>query len=297
MRGLSSEPTQEASRRSGGKTGLSTVGALVRQHDHDRFQTALFAPPAEREALFALYAFNYEIARVRESVREPMLGQIRLQWWREAIDVAYGKAGPRQHEVAEPLTAAIRAYGLTRAHFERLIDSRERDLADTPPAALAALEDYAEGSSSRLVQLALEVLDAATPEAQAMGTEIGVAYALAGLIRAMPVHARGGWLMIPDDVAAEAGLDPGDYAIGRATPALRRAVEAIARAAARHLDAARAIRSSIQKAALPALLPGRIAVMALKRLERAGFDPFSAAVASDPLQGWRLAYAALTGRF
>ena len=73
--------------------GLSPLAALVRRHDRDRFQTALFAPAARREALFALYAFNYEIARVRESVREPMLGQIRLQWWREAIDAAF--AGER----------------------------------------------------------------------------------------------------------------------------------------------------------------------------------------------------------
>ncbi|HTV90379.1 MAG TPA: squalene/phytoene synthase family protein, partial [Stellaceae bacterium] len=67
-------------------SALSTVAALVRRHDRDRYQTALLAPAEKREALFALYAFNYEIARVRETVREPMLGQIRLQWWREAID-------------------------------------------------------------------------------------------------------------------------------------------------------------------------------------------------------------------
>src|SRR5271156_3271915 len=89
-------------RRSTDPDRLSPVGALVRRHDRDRFQTALFAPAARREALFALYAFNYEIARVRESVREPMLGQIRLQWWREAIDAAYAGAASRRHEVAGP---------------------------------------------------------------------------------------------------------------------------------------------------------------------------------------------------
>ena len=69
----------------------------MRHHDRDRFQTALFAPAERREALFALYAFNYEIARVREAVREPMLGQIRLQWWREAIAAAYAGEPPRRH--------------------------------------------------------------------------------------------------------------------------------------------------------------------------------------------------------
>src|SRR5271157_5432659 len=68
---------------------LSPVAALVRRHDRDRFQTVLFAPAARREALFALYAFNYEIARVRESVTEPMIGQIRLEWWRESIAAAF----------------------------------------------------------------------------------------------------------------------------------------------------------------------------------------------------------------
>ena len=51
----------------------------VRQHDRDRYLTALFAPPARRPGLFALYAFNLEVAKVREAVSEPMLGHIRLQ--------------------------------------------------------------------------------------------------------------------------------------------------------------------------------------------------------------------------
>ena len=276
---------------------LSPVANLVRRHDRDRFQTALFAPSGKREGLFALYAFNYEIARIRETVHEPMLGQIRLQWWREAIDAAYARTPPRRHEVVEPLTAVIRAHGLSRSHFDRLIDSRERDLDASPPATLAALEDYAAGSSAPLIRLALEALGAVAPEAEVAADEIGIAYALTGLIRAMPMQARTGRLMIPDDVAAETGLDPKDYLALRTTPALRQAVEIIARTASRHLDLARAMRSSIRKAALPALLPARIAARALHRLERAGFDPFSGVGESDPLQSWRLAFAAMTGRF
>src|SRR5882724_5539668 len=122
--------TPARDRRSARTDRLSPVAALVRRHDRDRFQTVLFAPAARREALFALYAFNYEIARVRERVSEPILGRIRLEWWR--------------HVVAEPLTAAIREHLLTREHFERLIDARERDLDGKAPTSLAALEDYAE---------------------------------------------------------------------------------------------------------------------------------------------------------
>jgi len=276
---------------------LSPAAALVRRHDRDRFQTALFAPAAAREGLFALYAFNFEIARVRETVREPMLGLIRLQWWREVVETALSGGVARAHPVAQALTATIRAHGLSAAHFTRLIDSRERDLDPAPPATRAALEDYAEGSSARLIRLALEVLGAATPEAEAAATEIGIAYALTGLLRAVPAHAGMGRLMIPGDVAAETGLDPTGYATAPATPALRRAVDIIARIAANHLAAARDVRAVLPKRALPALLPARIAGRSLARLERAGFDPFSGAGESDPLQSWRLAFAALTGRF
>jgi len=284
-------------RRSDPGQGLSPAATLVRSLDRDRFQTALFAPAAHREALFALYAFNYEIARVRESVREGMLGQIRLQWWREAIDAAYGGGPVRQHEIVEAITAAIRERSLSRAHFDRLIDTRERDLDDEPLPDMAALEDYAEGSSAALIYLALEVLGTATPAALEAAGHVGIAYALSGLVRAMAVHAQAGRLFIPAELAAEAGLDPHDYAGSRATPALRQAVETITSAARGHLAAARELRHDVPGAALPALLPARIADNALRRLERAGFDPFAGAALSDPLQSWRLVYAALRRRF
>ncbi len=287
--------TAASGARSGGGPGLSPVAALVRHHDRDRFQTALFAPARHREALFALYAFNFEIARVRESVREPMLGQIRLQWWREAIATAYEGGAPRHHDVAEAITEAIRSRSLSRAHFDRLIETRERDLDDTPPATLAALEDYAEGTSARLVMLALETLEAATPAALQAAHHVGIAYALAGLLRALPAHAAVGRSFIPADIAAQAGLGGADL---RGSPALRESVGTIAASASLHLAAARALRRGVPAAAVPALLPARVAANALRRLERAGFDPFQgAAIAGDPRQSWRLAYAALTRRF
>src|SRR5262244_2642029 len=135
-------------RRSAEPDRLTPVAALVRRHDRDRFQTVLFAPATRREALFALYAFNYEIARVRESVTEPMLGQIRLQWWRENVAAAFEGGAARHHIVAQPLASTIQQFALSRGHFDRLIDGRESDLGDDPPADLAALEAYAEATSA-----------------------------------------------------------------------------------------------------------------------------------------------------
>src|SRR3954454_24269808 len=155
---------------------LSAPAAIVRRHDRDRYQTALFAPSDRREALFALYAFNYEVARVRETMTQPMLGQIRLQWWREVIAAAYAGAPARRHEIVQPLVAAIGEFGLSRAPFDRIVDTRERDLGDAPPADLAALVDYAEGTSSALIDLALEALGAAEPASVEAARTVGIAY-------------------------------------------------------------------------------------------------------------------------
>lgn len=274
------------------------MAGLVRRHDPDRFQTALFAPAERREALFALYAFNCEIARVRERVSIPALGQIRLQWWREAIAEAFAGGPVRRHEVIGPLAAAIRACRLDRARFETLIDAREADLDDAPPPSLAALEAYAERSSAPLVLLALAALrvdDAAASEA---GREVGTGYALAGLIKAMPFRARMGRLLIPQDIAAETGLDPRDWQALRTTPAVRAATAAIAQAAARHLAAARALRAAVPRRAMPALLPAVVAGRTLRRLARARYDPFDPHLQQpDPMQIWRLARAATLGRY
>ena len=262
--------------RSGPVSGLSPLAALVRRHDRDRFQTALFAPPRQREGLFALYAFNYEIARVRETVTAPMLGQIRLQWWRETIEAAYSGAAPRHHEIVEPLTAIIREYRLDRAGFDRLIDSRERDLDEEPPPDLAALEAYAEASSGSLTRLALDLWDVRGAAGQDAGCNVGTAYALAGLLRAAPFHARINRSYLPPGVSAAE----------------------IAAMARRHLADARAHRGAIPRAAIAAVLPAVIASHFLGRLERADYDPYAPELARpDTLQSWRLAAAALRNRF
>jgi NADH dehydrogenase [ubiquinone] 1 alpha subcomplex assembly factor 6 len=290
--------TPVAGRRSAEAERLSPVAALVRRHDRDRYQTVLFAPAARREALFALYAFNYEIARVRESVTQPMLGRIRLEWWRENIAAAFGGGAVRHHPVAEPLTTAIGELALTREHFDRLIDARASDLDDQPPARLAELEDYAEGSSSSLVYLALEVLGARNSGSREAGHHVGVAYAIAGLLRAMPFWARAGHRLIPKDVAERNGIAEQDVAEARGTRELRAATAEVAVAASRHLGRARAHRGKLPRSALPALLPARVAQGWLARLERAGYDAFDPALtAPDPLQLWRLSLAAFLNRF
>src|SRR5438477_4561684 len=99
---------------------------LVRKHDYDRYISALFAPQRVRAHLFALYAFNYEIARIRETVRNPVAGQLRLQWWRDAVDEIYSGARGRT-EVLRALLHGVAAHQLPKRLFDAMLDAREQD--------------------------------------------------------------------------------------------------------------------------------------------------------------------------
>jgi phytoene synthase len=281
------------------ETDLTPVARLVRRHDRDRFVTALFAPAERRQDLFALYAFNYEVAKTREVVTEPMLGRIRLQWWRDSIDAIYAGRPVRRHEVVEPLAETIRRRDLTRYHFDRLIDAREADLDDEPPPNLAALEAYAMDTSARLVWLALEALGLRDGPAVEAGRDVGLAYALVGLLRAVPFHARARRLFLPADLVAAAGPQVHKALFElKSSPGLARAVEPVAAAAQRHLAAARSLRSQVPRAALPALLPGVIAGTWLERLARVGYDVLDPRLAPIGTgASWRLTLAALLGRY
>ncbi len=274
------------------------LAELLRRHDHDRYLLALFAPAERRDAVMALYAFNREIAKVRESVSQPVLGQIRLQWWREGLESAATDAAVRKHEVLTPLAAAIRRHGLSREHFARLIEARERDLADESPATLTALEAYAEESAAPLQFLTLEALGVTAPDATEAARHAAIAYALAGLLRATPHLARTRRHILPQTLIDETGFDLETLFAGKPSPQLAAIVRRIAERAEFHLGAARALRSQVPRAALPALLPAVLAAADLNRLRRANHDVFAALVTRpDPRRSWRLTLAALTGRY
>src|SRR5262245_42664785 len=97
--------------------------ALVRAADRDRFLATLFAPGEHRDALFALYAFNIEITRVREVAREPLAGEIRLQWWSDVLAGA-GSGEAAAYPETAALLASMARYHLPAGRFAALIAAR-----------------------------------------------------------------------------------------------------------------------------------------------------------------------------
>jgi phytoene synthase len=229
--------------------GLSAIGELVRRHDADRFFTVLFAPAERREALFTLYAFNHELARAREVVREPYAAMIRLQWWREVIEGAR-----RRHEVAGPVGEALDAGWLAAADLEAMIAARELEAEGFE--TLAEFEAYALGSAGGVMVAAGRVLG--MPDAEAL-RPWGAAYGVAGVLRSVAAHARQGRCLLPLDLVRAAGLSEGAVV---ADPGATALAQVRARLAALGVGWA-GTRVAVPRAAVAAALP---VVLARRRL-------------------------------
>ena len=212
---------------------LSLSAIEVRRHDWDRFICTLFAPEDHREDLFTLLAFNLELARTREMVSEPLIGEMRLQWWCDAIEGIYDdtRRDVTGHYVLEHLPGVIRSHNLSKCYFMELIEARLRDLSDQPPLNLDELESYAYGTSSALNLLQLEILrvrEELAPEAEALG----LAWAMTGLMRAVPTLVRQGRSPLP------ASLLPASRVIAGMNEDVRSAVKRVCQVAESHLDEA-----------------------------------------------------------
>lgn len=277
-------------------TTLSYCGAEVRDQDHDRFLTCLFAPSDRREDLFTLYAFNLEIAKTAEVVSEAMLGRIRLQWWRESLEGIYAGT-PREHAVVEPLMQTVTRHQLPKDLFDDLIDGREEDLEEFAPGDLAALERYADATSGKLSRLAAMVLGVTDEAALRAAQHVGVGWSLTGLLRAVPFHAARKRLFLPQDLTARQGLIQGDLFELRESEPLKAVVAEIAERADWHLKEARRHGIAYRRDSLAAVLPAAIARRHLKSLAKTGWNPLDpAALGSGHGLAWRLFLTYLRGR-
>jgi 15-cis-phytoene synthase len=261
--------------------------ASVRAADRDRFLATLFAPAEHRGALHALYALNIEIARVREAVREPLAGEIRLQWWSDAIA---GKAAgdATANPVAAALLETMTRYRLPSELLTGLIAARRFDLYDDPMRTLADFNDYARGTSATLIELSARILARDVPDLGALAHHAGLAHAIAGLLQAFPAHAARGQLFLPLELLERFGVRPQDLAAKPAAPQLRAAFAELRRQAREHLAQARRLAGGIPDAALPALLPVALVVPLLDRMEREDYDPFVPVEMPPWRRQWRL---------
>jgi phytoene synthase len=196
------------------------LDALVRRVDEDRWLASRFAPPDARARLIALYAANYEIARTAEVVREPALGDIRLQWWRDALEEAASPAAAREHPA---LLEIARRFPESAPQLRAIAQARRADLKPAPFQTWADIERYIDATAGALMRLAV---DACAPEAAAAARPFvaaaAQAWGLVGLVRATPFwQARGRAILPRQEGTPEAMLARAEaaYAAARAMTA------------------------------------------------------------------------------
>ncbi|PXA90604.1 phytoene/squalene synthase family protein [Caulobacter sp. D4A] len=271
--------------------------ATLRDTDRDRYLACLLSPQDKRGALAALYAFNAEIARVRDVVREPLPGEIRLQWWRDLLEGS-AQGDSTGNPVAAGLLDAIETYRLPRQTLVDMIEARIFDLYDDPLTDRNALEGYAGETASALIQLASLILSAGDAEKSANAAgHAGVAQAIAGFLLLMPIHRRRHQLYLPLDILSATGLDRDTFLAGEDKPRISAAIEAFAGLGLEHLGKARR-SGTVPAAVFPAYLPVALAEPVLRRAARAGASVLDTAL---QLPQWRrqvqLMKASVTRRF
>ncbi|MDR3469593.1 MAG: phytoene/squalene synthase family protein [Xanthobacteraceae bacterium] len=263
----------------------------VRTQNFPAYAATLFADPETRRALLALYAFAGEVAGVRDHVSQPLPGEIRLQWWSDALSGA-DHGGVEGHPVAAELRHAIAAFDLPIPQLSQLIEAWRGDLYGDAIPDLAALEAFVGDTSAVLVALAARICQPQGEVPADLVHHAALAQGLTQLVSLVPYHAARGRLYLPRDLLALNGVTPEEVLAGAATRGLRAVLAYLASEAERHLAAVPAPSRPLRTALLPLALTRKT----LGRLRRVEFDPYRLEPVSHLGVLWTYWCAARLGR-
>jgi len=275
-----------------------TIADSARAGEPDRYLAALLAPPAARDGLLALAAFSAELGRIGHLVtREPTMGEIRLQWWRDAlqpIDPAARTGNP----VADALRNATVRHALPAQLLLGMIDAHASDLQPEPFATGDALGAYLAASEAAPFTLAAHVLGGpapASPEPDTASAAAGHAYGLVRLLLGLPQALARGFSPLPRARLQQAGIaNLASETDAAKVSALMRDLHA---EVLRNLEAARQHVANLPRMTRVAFLPLALVEPYLRALEKPGQNPLRDLAEIAPLQRiWRIGRAHWLGR-
>lgn len=249
---------------------------LVRAQDFRTYAASLFVSPEARRSWLALAAFNAEVAHVRDHISQPLPGEIRLQWWRDALtgsgkDAEHGAV--EGNPVAAELLRTMALHDLPAEAFVRLIDAHVFDVYDDPMPDMAALEAHCRDTSAALYALRARVLGANSPEIARLAEHAGIAEGLTDVMLALPRHAARRQLYLPADLMNLHGVVAEEIFLHQTTAPLKEALAHLQREARSQMDQALAMLADTPPAARPAFLPLAMIRKILTRLETS--EPFA----------------------
>lgn len=256
----------------------------LKNTDPDRYYASLVIAEERRGAVQSIYAFAAEVASVRERVSDPAPGEIRLQWWDDAL-TGQGHGNVRQNPVADALLATIGEYGLPTVPLQRLIAARRFDLYQDPMRDVTSFEGYAGETVSVLYQFAAMILNEGVPveDGDAAG-HLGVANAFIGHVRAFGFNASQHRIFLPLPLFAAHGVSEAQIFSGEATPGIRAALSQAADLAEEHLDKAEAAIAALPRPLRRAFAYTPVLRAELARLKLMQEQPFAP---PPSLAAWR----------
>jgi len=250
----------------------------LKQADPERYFTCLFAPVKHRAALAALYAFNLDIVRTRELVSEPMIGEIRLQWWRDAL-IGKGEGDASAHPIAGPLLKTIADYHLPVTGLVNLIDARVFDLYDDPMPSVHDLEAYCGETSSALFQLSLLILSDGRPYSAAdLCGHAGVAFGITALLKAFPWHASRGQIYVPSDLLSKHEVSSEELLKRRSSASIEAVLREMRSLVRHHLTLAKTELKKLPDDLFPAFISLASIEPPLRAMEKRNYDPFNSII-------------------
>lgn len=263
---------------------FSSCENAVKKHDYERYLCCLLANERVRHRLFVIYAFNNEIAKIKDVISEPMAGHIRLQWWRDAIEEIYIRPPVKhRHEVVEALYQVICEADIPKELFDNLIDAREADIEFVTPENIEDLKNYAIGTSSKLFYLLMASVGVSCSKAKEAAYFAGIAYALIGIMRAMKYNAYNGRVMFPFDLMQKEGVTAEDVSEGVAIEKTKAITIALCAEAESSLQEMHILMGGISKEAKSVLLPVCIVDTFLKRIRKNDYNLFNADIEGNIL--------------
>jgi phytoene/squalene synthetase len=241
---------------------------MVAESDRERYMLGLFAPAAHQRALWAVLAFNQEVAKIWDSVSEAALAEIKLQWWSEVLDEIL-EGTVREQPVIQEL-ATIEGRKQIFPLLKQAIEARRIELF-TGGTDITSLKKYAAGAGGAFhqaifVTIRPEAKDAALQVADCLGK----AWATLGLVRALPYYWQHSKDMGSEGLAAITQLPDQDRALERLQPI----IDAMAEFAAEEIHSAKTAAKAIARRERDCLLPVALLDLHLKQLRKTNNNPF-----------------------
>ncbi len=268
---------------------------LIQNDDPDHYLISLYAPQDKRNALYALFAFNYEISKISYTVSEPMLGEIRLQWWREVINDIY-QDKLQLHDIVPSLAEAIERYALPKDLIMAMIDGRSQELYPENPDNIVILENYLSLTAGNLSCLMMRILG--NDDLDILANKLGLAWGYVGIMRSISYNFTLGKKYIPLELMTKNNIYHNIDLSSENSETLKPVIFELYQKAEEHLDYIRNHKDTITPETRSAFLLCAITRHYMKIIKKTDFNLFHMNEKKYLLsKQWAVLMAALFNRF